>query len=250
MSKATENHPDERLRLEYVPLSTALHWERNPKRHDAGAIWQSIALHGFKDPPKFEPALNGGQGGLVEGNGRTHVLREMKNAGEETPRGIIAGEEDWLIPVLFGVDAESERSAESYGVDHNNLTLLGGDFGAVDVSRLWNEAAYAELLADLAQSETLPVTVDGDDLDALIQSLAAGGSNHGASSGSSNSGGAGGAGESSSSSSSTRSSPGAPAGERYKEQYGVIVLCADEANQKAAFERLQEEGYECKIVVT
>lgn len=31
-------------------------------------------------------------------------------------------------------------------------------------------------------------------------------------------------------------------------QFGVIVLCADEATQKATYEKLVAEGYECKIV--
>ena len=34
----------------------------------------------------------------------------------------------------------------------------------------------------------------------------------------------------------------------YKEQYGVIVLCKDEQEQEAVYNRLAEEGYECKVV--
>ncbi|MGN0905873.1 MAG: ParB N-terminal domain-containing protein [Bullifex sp.] len=36
----------------------------------------------------------------------------------------------------------------------------------------------------------------------------------------------------------------------YKEQYGVIVMCADEDEQREIYERLTEEGYECKVVAT
>lgn len=36
----------------------------------------------------------------------------------------------------------------------------------------------------------------------------------------------------------------------YKEQYAVIVVCANAADQEAAFERLTGDGYTCKIVVT
>lgn len=233
--------PD-KLRLEYVPLATVTAWERNPKRHDVGAIWQSIERHGFKDPPKFEPKLNGGRGGIVEGNGRSHVLEEMKRAGNNPPRGIVAAQDDWLMPVLFGVDADSERAAEAYGVDHNNLVLSGGDFGPLDMGRLWDETAYAALLTDLAQGETLPVSVDGEDVDALIASLASG-SNEPPS--------AGGAGGSTTFRQTIeKTSPGAPGDSRYKEQYGVIVMCADEANQKEIYERLRDEGYNCKVVTT
>jgi predicted 3-demethylubiquinone-9 3-methyltransferase (glyoxalase superfamily) len=34
----------------------------------------------------------------------------------------------------------------------------------------------------------------------------------------------------------------------YKEQYGVIVICKDEDDQKAIFERLQKEGLKLKVV--
>lgn len=36
----------------------------------------------------------------------------------------------------------------------------------------------------------------------------------------------------------------------YKEQYGVIVICKDEAEQKEVYDRLHSEGYECKVVTT
>lgn len=34
----------------------------------------------------------------------------------------------------------------------------------------------------------------------------------------------------------------------YKEQYGVIVMCKNEADQENIYNRLSEEGYECKVV--
>jgi ParB-like chromosome segregation protein Spo0J len=37
---------------------------------------------------------------------------------------------------------------------------------------------------------------------------------------------------------------------RYKEQYGVIVVCRDEAEQQTVYDRLQAEGYTVKVVVT
>lgn len=36
----------------------------------------------------------------------------------------------------------------------------------------------------------------------------------------------------------------------YQEQFGVIVICKDEKAQAECFEKLQAEGYECKVVVT
>lgn len=34
----------------------------------------------------------------------------------------------------------------------------------------------------------------------------------------------------------------------YKEQYAVTVMCADEADQEAVYERLTAEGYNCRVV--
>jgi len=34
----------------------------------------------------------------------------------------------------------------------------------------------------------------------------------------------------------------------YRQQYGVIVICMDEAEQEAVYERLRSEGFKCKIV--
>lgn len=36
----------------------------------------------------------------------------------------------------------------------------------------------------------------------------------------------------------------------YQEQYGVIVMCKDEAEQEAIYNRLIGEGFECKVVAT
>lgn len=37
-------------------------------------------------------------------------------------------------------------------------------------------------------------------------------------------------------------------GFRYKPQFGVVVVCKDEAEHKAVYERLRAEGYTCKAV--
>jgi len=52
---------EDTLRIEYVPLDTALMWDNNLKRHDIGKLIESFRRHGFKDPPKFEPELNAGR---------------------------------------------------------------------------------------------------------------------------------------------------------------------------------------------
>ncbi len=82
--------PEEKLKLEYVPLDQAKLWDQNPKLHDIGALIQSIQLHGLGDPPKFDAKLDG----LVYGNGRTEALERMRQEGMDPPRGILKLEDD------------------------------------------------------------------------------------------------------------------------------------------------------------
>jgi len=162
----TNDNPD-LLRIEYVPLSQALLWDRNPKRHDIPELIESIERHGFKDPPKFEPTLNSGRGGFVEGNGRTVALRQMRKDRRELPRGIVDLGDDWAIPVLFGVDAPSQRAAEAYGVDHNMMVLSGAEFGLQQAMRIWDPDVI-KLLDDLVKDGQRPISIDDSDVDALL----------------------------------------------------------------------------------
>lgn len=40
-----------------------------------------------------------------------------------------------------------------------------------------------------------------------------------------------------------------PNGFKYKEQYGVIILCKDADEQENLYNRLKSEGYKIKVVV-
>lgn len=151
--------------LKYIPLSAVRSWDRNPKKHDLQKLVESIETHGFRDPPAYDVQLDA----FVEGNGRTEALQWMARHGRERPRGIALDVQtgEWCIPVIFGVDAKSRLAAERYGIDHNNLVLAGGDFTAADYARNW-DPRYAEILQELAHAQQLPVSIDGDDLDALL----------------------------------------------------------------------------------
>lgn len=41
-----------------------------------------------------------------------------------------------------------------------------------------------------------------------------------------------------------------PGAGRYQTQFGVIVICRDEKEQEAVYERLKSDGFECRVVVT
>lgn len=159
---------EEVLELKYIPLSSAVLWDRNPKRHDIGALVESIWRYGFQDPPKFDGALKA----FVYGNGRTLAVQAGKNDGRDLPSGIIqiVDSEDWAIPVLFGNDLASKSMAEAFAIDHNNLTLAGGDVDIYDYMKQY-EDNVTDILRDLAEADELPVSIDGDDVDAILAGL-------------------------------------------------------------------------------
>lgn len=156
---------EEKLELRYIPLDQAQRWDQNPKRHDIGALIHSIEQYGFGDPPKFDANL----GGLVYGNGRTEALEDMWRDGKEPPRGIaVLDDGEWAVPVIFGVDAESHAAAVAFAIDHNNLTLLGGDLGFGDLLRIWDEPALQEVLEATPDAGELLTSLGEDDVAALL----------------------------------------------------------------------------------
>jgi hypothetical protein len=155
----------ERLELRYIPLDQARRWDDNPKRHDLDALMRSIETHGFGDPPKYDSAL----AALVYGNGRAEALERMRKAGKEPPRGIgVLDGGGWAVPVIFGVDAASRAAAVAFAIDHNNLTLLGGNLKIEDVLGIWDEEGLQRLLEETPDAGALLASMDGDDLDSLL----------------------------------------------------------------------------------
>ena len=183
----------ESIEIRFVPLEIAakflpeLTWERNPKKGDIGAMTSAIMKYGFQDPPKWDDRLNGGKGGLVYGNHRfiaaVQSMLELVRLGQPLPQGIPLAKRpgEWsdvawkkgepCIPVKFGVNTSSEEEAIAFALDHNALTLSGGDFGPLDITtRLYDPQPLAELLEQIAPIEEA-IVMDGDALDSLLGSL-------------------------------------------------------------------------------
>lgn len=157
---------EEKLELRYVPLSQAKRWDENPKRHDIGALIHSIGLHGFGDPPKYDATL----GALVYGNGRTEALELMQRDGREPPRGIaLLPDGQWAVPIIFGVDAKSTEAAIAFAVDHNNLTLSGGNLGLTELLAVWDEEGLQRLFENTPDAGELMASLDAEDVDALLR---------------------------------------------------------------------------------
>ncbi len=162
------------LSIEYLLLSelSEKFLEGNAKRHDIGAIATSIRRYGFRDPLAIDATLNNGKGGIAEGNGRLESLLWMYQQDQNPPAYIKLTESgDWAVPCIVGGNSATEAEGLAYSLDHNSLTMAGGDFTALDISGLYNPAEYLELLERLAQADSLPVTVDGDDLDLLLEQI-------------------------------------------------------------------------------
>ena len=155
----------DQLELRYIPLPQARRWDENPKRHALGALAQSIETHGFGDPPKYDATLDA----LVYGNGRTEALEQMRTSGKQPPRGIAVQEDgEWAVPVIFGVDAESKAAAVAFAIDHNHLTLLGGDLGFADLLQIWDESGLQAVLDSTPDATELLTSLDRADIDALL----------------------------------------------------------------------------------
>jgi hypothetical protein len=154
-----------RLTTKYVKLSNAIFWDRNPKEHDIPAIVASIKRYGFRDPPEYDGTL----GAIVAGNGRTTALMQMQASGSEAPLYIDIDEDgEWLIPMIFGADAESQEAAERYGMDHNLLTLGTPKITPEDLESMFRGRDVKEMFGGKSKDE-LPITLSPELLDEVAK---------------------------------------------------------------------------------
>ena len=99
----------------------------------------------------------------------TEALERMHAEGDQPPRGILVTDEgEWAVPVIFGVDAESEAAAVAFAIDHNNLTLLGGDLNFGDLLQIWDESGLQAVLDSTPDATELLTSLDRADIDALL----------------------------------------------------------------------------------
>lgn len=157
------NFPSGRLRIEYIPVTTALSWEwqDNPKRHDIERLKKSILTYGFRDASIFDAALD--PPGLVAGNGRVKAVFDLyKKKSGQIPLGIGIVQEgehkgEWAVPIQFGIDSVSQIAAEAFAVDHNNLTIVG--LSDEEVALIWDPKTYVEVLERLEEKGEPPISI-------------------------------------------------------------------------------------------
>ena len=139
-------------------------WNRNPKHHSIPNIRQSIQEHEFQELPKYDGILDG----IKAGNGRVESLYFMEQDGDDLPRGLATNDQgQWAMPLLIGTDAGSVELAMAYALDSNNLTMMGSDFTNLDISKLWDQSIYSEILNEIAEQDIFPASVDNAALESL-----------------------------------------------------------------------------------
>lgn len=88
------------------------------------------------------------------------------------PKGITVDPDGvWWMPLVIGVDSTTKAEAEAFVLDHNLLTMAGGNFTALDMSRMFDQDALADTLQRLRSQEEMPIAFDADDLDLLISQM-------------------------------------------------------------------------------
>lgn len=173
----TKNTPAPPRRIEYVPLSSVLPAERNPRQHlSIDKVKGSIRRYGF-----VESAVHDGRTDrIIAGHGRSEALAAMQAAGEDVPDGILVGDDgEWLMPLTYGWASKSDAEAEALLVNLNRLVETGGwekdglahllDELRVDSPADFDLTGFEslevdEMLADLAQADFDELEKD-DDLD-------------------------------------------------------------------------------------
>lgn len=133
--------PEGDLRIEYVALKELVHWPRNPKDHDLGALSQSFKRFGYTSPILVDE----GTGRIVAGHGRVDLLLHLKKSGERVPERVREANGDWLVPVIRGLRFRSEQEAEAYLVADNQLVMLGG----------WHDQSLYDILKRQLEGNTL-----------------------------------------------------------------------------------------------
>lgn len=95
----------------------------NPKQHDIGTLHQSMDRFGFIAPL----IRNEASGKLVGGHGRIETLRQKFSFKEKAPKGIKVDDDgDWYVPVITGIEFQTDAEADAYLIADNRLVELGG----------------------------------------------------------------------------------------------------------------------------
>ncbi|XTZ13839.1 hypothetical protein ACQSSU_20295 [Micromonospora echinospora] len=184
---------------------------RNPRRHNIPELRAAIGRFGYVDAMILDERT----GRLVAGHGRRDTLRGLRDSGEPPPLGVTIGQHgEWLAPVQRGWASTSDVEAAGFLASHNRQSELAG----------WDFDGLVELLGD--QDDYTGLGWTPDEIDRIIDGpdpTGTGGPDH-----------------PDDADDQPAPTPGV--------QYGVLILCADEAEQAAVHAQLDAEGYDCRPI--
>lgn len=199
--------------IELRPLDELTPYVRNARTHSREQIAQlkqSMLTFGWTNPILADDK------GIVAGHARSIAARELYEAGETIrfPGGTEIAE--GMVPVV-DCTGWSDEKRRAYILADNQLALNAG----------WDPAMLNIEFGELEAANFDPALTGFTP--AQIEDFAA----------------------------AATSPPGGaasgiedPPDSAYREQYGVIVVCASEAEQRDVYERLTGEGLNCKVVTT
>jgi len=191
---------------------------RNPRRHNIPELRASIARFGYADAMILDERT----GRLVAGHGRRDTLRGLRDSGEPPPKGIVVGERgEWLAPVQRGWASPNDVEAAGFLASHNRQGELAG----------WDLDGLVDILGD--QDDYTGLGWTPEEIDRLLDGPdpASSGDSDDATDGDDDQ-------------QDQADAPTPAAGV----QYGVLVICADEAEQAAVHTQLQLDGYDCRPI--
>jgi hypothetical protein len=218
------------LKIHYVPLTDLEKYflQSNSKKHDIDTLHKSVGRYSFRDPIAFDLTLNGGKGGIIEGNGRLELLCQLFKAKDDAPKGVRVGDDDeWYVPCVFGVNSDTEGEAIAYSIDHNTSAMWGTEgFTALDTLRLFDEDLLKIQLGELMSlSIDFPVGLEQQELSIWL-------------------------GLEEPPDRDKLPDPGDAASTDIEKQWGVIVFCQDEAEQVELMDSMIAEGKQCKALMS
>lgn len=143
-------------RFEKMTLTACLEMRhrKNPKEHDLPKLLESFKRFGFVAFPTIDDATNV----MVAGHGRCEALKQLRNAGEPPPPGVVEVDGDWVVPVIRGVEFKNERERDAYVIADNQHAIAGGwkfDVLAETVTRLKDDGGLDGLGFEAVEIDSL-----------------------------------------------------------------------------------------------
>ena len=212
---------NDRLAVEYVAVADLVAYERNPRAHSKEQIAQLAAM--IREVGFLVPVLLDDMGVLIAGHGRREAALLLGMT--EVPAIRAAHLTPAQVKAMRLADNQltlaSSYNLEALSAEVNSLAKEGFNLKALGFSDDYLEAVIKDNRKALEETQRAHDQAQMRKPAAPAETPPSGGG-----------------------------TGGDPGEDRYKSQYGVIVLCAGEAEQQKVYEQLKSEGLQVRVVVT